>query len=69
MSSVIDVIVIGVVIIDRLLLSSVPRVVLLKRSSDGERVHPFGSGTKCRSKPSGKTRRGTEWMVRLSRGS
>ena len=68
-SSVVAV-VIGVDVIDcRLLLSFVPRVVLLKRWSDGQWVYPFGSGTKCRSKPSEKTRRATEFVIRLSRGS
>ena len=47
-------------VIDLLLLTFVPRVVQLNRYRDRLRVYPFGSGTKCRSKPSGKTRRGTE---------
>ena len=32
-----------------------------------EKGHQFGSETQCRPEPSGKSRRGTECMVRLSR--
>ena len=46
-----------------------PLCVLLDRHIYIHDVYPFGSGTRCRSSPSGKIRRGTEWVVLLSRGS